>query len=257
MRTARWLSGLVRRRPLELLVAATSIAIAIAFVAALGAFVTQSRTALTVRAAASVPVDWQVQVTPQGGVAAVAKEVRRLPDVRAVEQVSFAHVSALRSTGANGARSTGAAYVVSVSPGYAATFPGEVRHLLGSRSGAMIFQQTAANLAVEPGGTVTVRTPSGNRSLTVDGVVDLPAADSFFQVVGLAPGAGASAPPDNVILVPPKVFAIRGRHHPRGSPTARRLRPRWPPGRSAGGRDSGAGARQPLPGGRHRRSAGR
>ena len=34
----------------------------------------------------------------------------------------------------------------------------------------------------------------------------MPAEDSFFQVVGLAPGAGASAPPDNVLLVPPAVF---------------------------------------------------
>ncbi|MGI8535340.1 MAG: FtsX-like permease family protein, partial [Mycobacteriales bacterium] len=206
MRTARWLSGLVRRRPLELLVAAVSIAITVAFVASLGAFVTQSHAALTVRAAASVPVDWQVQVTPQGNLAAVTRDVRRLPDVRAVEQVSFAHVRSLKSSGSQGARTTGAAYVVSLSPHYAATFPGELRHLLGARTGSLLFQQTAANLATEPGGRITVQTRSGSRALTVDGIVDLPAEDSFFQVVGLAPGAGVSAPPDNVVLVPPSVF---------------------------------------------------
>ncbi len=206
MRTTRWLTGLLRRRPLELIVAAVSIALTIAFVASLGAFVTQSHAALTVRAAASVPVDWQVQVTPQGDAAKVGKDVRSLPDIRAIEGVDFAHVRALGSTGPQGARSTGDAYVVSVSPAYAKTFPGELRHLLGATTGSMLFQQTAANLATEPGGQITVRTASGSRPLTVDGIVDMPAEDSFFQVVGLAPGAGVSAPPDNVVLVPPAVF---------------------------------------------------
>ena len=102
----------MRRRPAELVVAGVSIAVTVAFVASLGAFVTQSHAALTERAAAWVPVDWQVQVTPQGDVTGVLKELRRLPDLRAVEQVSFAHVRALSSRGANGTRVTGAAYAV-------------------------------------------------------------------------------------------------------------------------------------------------
>jgi putative ABC transport system permease protein len=206
MRTSRWLVGLVRRRPLELLVAALSIALTVAFVASLGAFVTQSHAALTVRAAASVPVDWQVQVTPQGDVATVGQQVRKVSGVRTVEDVAFAHVSALESTGREGARSTGSAYVVAISPAYSKTFPGELRHLLGSTSGTLLFQQTAANLAAEPGSHITVRTASGVKPLTVGGIVDLPAEDSLFQVVGLAPGSGTSAPPDNVVLVTPEVF---------------------------------------------------
>lgn len=206
-RTGLWLGGLLRRRIAELLVAGVSIAIAVAFVASLGAFVTSSHAALTVRAAASVPVDWQVQVTPQGSTQAVTKAVGKLPDVRAVEQVSFAKVPSLSAKGVDGVRRTGAAYVVSLSPTYARTFPGELRHLLGATSGPMIFQQTAANLATGPGGTVQVHTKSGTRPLAIAGVVDMPAEDSFFQVVGLAPGAGVSAPPDNVVLVPPDVFA--------------------------------------------------
>jgi putative ABC transport system permease protein len=207
MRTTRWLAGLSRRRPFELVVAAVSVALAIAFVASLGAFLTQSRAALTVRAAASVPVDWQVQVTPQGDLAAVAKAVAHLREVRAVEQVSFARVSSLSFAGPGGVRHTGSAYVVAISPSYAATFPGELRHLLGATSGSRLFQQTAANLAASPGDRITVRTATGHRPVTVDGVVDMPAEDSFFQVVGVAPGAGASAPPDNVLLVPPDIFA--------------------------------------------------
>lgn len=158
MRSARWLKGLLRRRPLELLVAAVSIALTVSFVASLGAFVTQSHSALTVRAAASVPVDWQVQVTPQGDPAAVLTAVRALPDVRAVAQVDYARVMSLRSSGPQGSRQTGEAYVVSVPPSYASTFPGELRHLLGATSGSLLFQQTAANLATEPGGTISVKT---------------------------------------------------------------------------------------------------
>jgi putative ABC transport system permease protein len=206
MRTARWLTGLVVRRPLGLLTAAVSIAVAVAFVASLGAFETQSRAALTTRAAASVPVDWQVQVTPQGRVASVARDVARLPDLRTVQQVSFADVKGLRSTGAGGIRQTGSAYVVALPAAYAKAFPGELRHLLGSSSGVQLLQQTAANLAVAPGDRITVRTATGPARLTVGGVVEMPAADSFFQVVGLPPGAGVSAPPDNVVLVPPALF---------------------------------------------------
>ncbi|MDQ1599814.1 MAG: putative transport system permease protein, partial [Actinomycetota bacterium] len=206
MRTTRWLTGLVRRRPLELLVAAISIAVAVAFVASLGAFVTQSRAALTTRAAASVPVDWQVQVTPQGRATSVAKAVARLPGLRTVQPVSFAHVAALESTGPSGTRQTGSAYVVAIPPSYDKAFPGELRHLLGARSGVLLLQQTAANLAAAPGDRFTVRTANGATPLTAAGVVEMPAADSFFQVVGLAPGAGVSAPPDNVVLVTPTVF---------------------------------------------------
>ena len=52
-----------------------------------------------------------------------------------------------------------------------------------------------------------MRSAGTRHTLTVDGVVDLPSADSFFQVVGLAPGAGATAPPDNIVLVPEADFA--------------------------------------------------
>jgi putative ABC transport system permease protein len=202
-----WLTGLARRRALELSVAALSIGLAIAFVASLGAFLDQSRAALTVRAAASVPVDWQVQVTAQGDPATVVKQVRGLQDVRAVEPVSFAHVDSFSSSTGGQVRQTGAAYVVAISPSYAATFPTELRHLLGSRSGNLLLQQTAANLAATPGDRITVHTAAGPHPVVVDGVVDMPAEDSFFQVVGLAPGSGVSAPPDNVLLVPPAVFA--------------------------------------------------
>jgi len=50
------------------------------------------------------------------------------------------------------------------------------------------------------------QTASGPVNLTVDGVVDLPRSDSFFQVMGAPAGVGATAPPDNVVLVPAATF---------------------------------------------------
>ncbi|MEP6696414.1 MAG: FtsX-like permease family protein [Pseudonocardiales bacterium] len=207
MRALGWLLGLARRRPLELLGEAVSIGVAVAFIAALGAFITDSMSGLSTRAAASVPVDWQVQVTPQGRPAEVAATLARVPGIRQVLPVDMAQVPALESTSASGTRTTGRAFVVSLPPGYAVTAPEELRYLLGARDGVLLQQQTAANLAAGPGSTVRVTLPSGgSKAVKVDGVVDLPQADSFFQVVGAPPGAGATAPPDNVLLVPPSRF---------------------------------------------------
>ncbi len=208
MRAFSWLAGLCRRRPIELLGASLSIALAVAFIASLGAFVTDSRAGLATRAAARVPVDWQVQVTPQGRPADVAASLAKTPDVRSVLPVSLAQVPALESTSASGTRTTGQAYVVALPPAYSQAAPAEIRYLLGSHAGILLQQQTAANLAAGPGSAVTVTLPAGGRrTVQVDGVADLPQADSFFQVIGAPPGAGATAPPDNVLLVPPEEFA--------------------------------------------------
>ncbi|MCW2665318.1 MAG: putative ABC-type transport system involved in lysophospholipase biosynthesis, permease component [Frankiales bacterium] len=207
MRTLRWTLGLLRRGPLVLLGIALSLAVTVGFVGALSAFVTHSRADLTVRAAAQVPVDWQVQLTAGADPDAVAAAVASLPDLRARARVDIATVPALSSTSVAGTRTTGAARVLSLPPGYAGQFPGEIRPLVGATTGVLLAQQTAANLAVAPGDSFTVARPDGTRSrLRVDGVVELPAADALFQVVGAPATAGATAPPDNVVLVPADRF---------------------------------------------------
>ncbi len=208
MTTGRWLLGLTRRRPGSLLGAAASIALAVAFITSLGSFVTASRASLTARAAAAVSVDWQVQLTPQGTPAAVRQALNAVPDLTAVLPVDYAAVPGLTSTSEQGSRTTGTAYLVSLPAGYAAAAPAQVRYLLGARSGVLLQQQTASNLAAGPGSTISVRTPTGSTpKLKVDGVLDLPQADSFFQVVGAPAGAGATAPPDNVLVVPAATFS--------------------------------------------------
>jgi putative ABC transport system permease protein len=203
----RWTVGLCRRRGWELLGAAGSVALAVAFLVSLGAFTASSRSSLTVRAANRVAVDWQVQVTAQGTPSAVAASLAHVPGLRASVPVRYARVPALSSVSDTGIRTTGAADVVALGDHYAAVVPREIRFLLGARHGVLLQQQTASNLGARPGSIVVVHTATGSAvPLRVDGVVDLPQADSFFQVVGAPPGAGASAPPDNVVIIPSTGF---------------------------------------------------
>jgi putative ABC transport system permease protein len=199
-----YLLSSLRRRKAETIAAALAIGLTVAYLAALGSFVAQSRSQLTVRAAARVPVDWQVQVTAGSDPGVAAKALETVPGLVGYRAVDYAHVAGFTSTSAQGTRTTGAGYVVSLPADYATFAPGELRRLLGPTSGVLLQQQTASNLAAGLGTSVHVL--GSGATVRVDGVVDLRAADSFFQVVGAPAGAGASAPPDNVLLVPPADF---------------------------------------------------
>ena len=203
--TFRYVLQALRRRPSETFAATVAVALTVAFLASLGSFVAQTGSRLTIRAAARVPVDWQVQITPGNDPAAALKVLQSVKGLVGVRAVDYARVPGLQSTSAAGTRNTGAAYVVSVPADYATFAPSEIRGLLGAPGGVALQQQTASSLAAAPGATVTVL--GSGRSVRVSGVVDLPNAESFFQVVGAPTGSGASAPPDNVLLVPPSLFS--------------------------------------------------
>ena len=203
--TLRYVLQSLRRRPWETFAAAVAVALTVAFLASLGSFVAQTGSRLSQRAAGRVPVDWQVQVTPGGDPAAVRTALNSVPGLLGVRAVDYAKVRGLRAATSAGTRTTGAAYVVSLPADYRSFAPSEIRPLVGASTGVVLQQQTASSLAASPGATVTVL--GSGRSVKVDGVVDLPNADSFFQVVGAPAGSGASAPPDNVLLVPPARFA--------------------------------------------------
>src|SRR5207244_951651 len=107
------------------------------------------------------------------------------PGVRAAQPVGFAPTTGLSATTGATAQRTGPGMVLGLPGGYAATFPGELRALAGSGQGVLLAQQTAANLHVRPGDTITVGRAggSGPAEVKVAGVVELPAADSLFQQV--------------------------------------------------------------------------
>src|SRR6185312_5772272 len=79
----------------------------------------------------------------------------------------------------------------------------EIRALAGAPVGVMLAQQTAANLHAAPGDTVSVnRWAMAPATVRIDGIVDLPQANSLSQTIGAPPGAQPQAPPDNVLLLP-------------------------------------------------------
>ena len=198
-----WLVGLVSRRRGRLAATAAGVAVAVALLASIGSFLSASKGTMTARAVAGVAVDWQVQAQPGADPAAVLQTVQAAPGVTTAVPVGFADTSGLQATSGNSTRTTGPGVVVGIPDNYAATFPGQLRQLAGADRGALLAQQTAANLHAVPGDTISVgRTGLPPGQVRVDGVVDLPQADSLFQHVGAPPGGQRQAPPDNVVLLP-------------------------------------------------------
>ena len=205
--TAAWLFALLRRRTAQVVGVGVGIALAVGLLASVGAFIGSAQSTMTARAASNLSVDWQVQLAAGADVPAVTSIVRRSTGVRTVLPVEYGTVRALSAvTGATTQR-TGAGVLLGLPAGYASTFPGQLRLLSGTANGVLVAQQTASNLHVAPGDRVAVDLGSGSpKSVVIDGVVDLPNANSLFQTVGAPVGAQPSAPPDNVLLVPAADF---------------------------------------------------
>lgn len=198
-----WLGGLVRRRAGRLGAAAVGVAVAVALLASLGAFLATSQASMTGRAVADVAVDWQVAVQPGADPAAVLETTRGATGVRTALPVGFAHTEGMSSNVGDTTQTTGPGVVLGLPPGYRSAFPGEIRTLTGGDQGVLLAQQTAANLHAAPGDVVQLQlTGRPPVALRVDGVVDLPQANSLFHTVGAPPGAQPAAPPDNVVLLP-------------------------------------------------------
>ncbi len=198
-----WITGLLRRRPLRLVGVAAGIALAVGLLASIGAFLSRSKATMTHRAVAGVAVDWQVEAQPGADPAAVLSTVTAFPGVVTALPVGFADASGFQATSAGSTQTTGPGVVLGLPDGYARAFPGELRNLTGATSGVLLAQQTAANLHAAPGSNVVIQRPGQDpATVQVDGIIDLPQADSLFQKVGAPAGAQLQAPPDNVLVVP-------------------------------------------------------
>ncbi|MFE7956229.1 FtsX-like permease family protein [Streptomyces sp. NPDC057413] len=203
-----WAGGLARHRIGRLLAAVAGIALAVALVAALGSFLTSSKATMTQRAVRSVAVDWQVEVQPGADPNAVRSLVQASGGTRAALPVGFARTTGFTATVGGSTQTTGPGVALGLPADYRSHFPDELRTLSGSGTGVLLAQQTASNLHAAPGDTIGVRLPgAGLRQVRVDGVVDLPQADSLFQKVGAPSQSQPTAPPDNVVLLPAARFA--------------------------------------------------
>jgi putative ABC transport system permease protein len=207
-----WLSGLVRRRYGRMLPAVLGVSLTIALLSILGIFINASAATMTRRALGDVPIDWQIELVGGANVDSVEQQLKKTVTVTAIDPVGYADVSGLTAkSGGNTlggtTQTTGAGKVLGVTPTYWKDFPGLLRPMLGAPEGILIAQQTAANLHVSVGDTITViRIGVPPLTTRIDGVVDLPQADALFQAIGVPPGAAPQAPPDNVLVVPIDVW---------------------------------------------------
>jgi len=203
MLTLIWLRGLLGRRGGRLAAAGLGVTFAVALLTALGSFLGASKATMTQRAIGQIAVDWQVEVQPGADPAAVQSTLRSDSRVTAALPVGFATATGLTASHGATTLTTGSGVVLGLPPGYQATFPGELRHLAGSADGVLIAQQTAANLHAAVGDIVSIgRAGLPPVQVRVNGVVDLPQADSLFQRIGVIASAQPKAPPDNVLLLP-------------------------------------------------------
>jgi putative ABC transport system permease protein len=202
-----WIVGAARRRTGRIAMTAVGVALTVAMLTSLVVFFAASMRTMTDRAINSVAVDWQVEVTKAGTPKQVERALAADPANQASLRVPSVLVPRLQATTGGTTQTTGAAQVLGIPSNYVATFPGEVRPLTGSVHGVLLAQQTAANLHATPGGQVRIARPGMPPiTVTVDGVVELPQADSLFQHVGAPAGSQPAAPPDNVVLLPAETF---------------------------------------------------
>jgi putative ABC transport system permease protein len=198
-----WLVGALRHRSGRLVGMALGIALAVALIAAIGGFLAASQATMTARTVANVAVDWQVQLRADVNQSAARDTVRSQPGVTAALPVGFASSTGFSATTGATTQTTGTGVVLGLVSNYHAVFPMQIRPLVGQAGGVLLAQQTAANLHVRPGDVVSVgRSGLQPVDVVVDGVVELPNADTLFQTVGAPAGAQPTAPPDNVMLIP-------------------------------------------------------
>ena len=200
---ALWLRGLLTRFPARLAGAALGVALTVALCGAILVQVGAGVSGMTRRTIAGVDVDWQVQLNAPSAEAQARAAIARATRVLAVEPVWYADVGGLQASSGGAVQTTGPGKVIGLAPRYVSRFPHEVRWNIGAHGGVLLFGQTAANLHATVGSLVTLqRIGLPPVRVRVDGIVALPNADTFFQAVGLPPGAAPQAPPDNVVLLP-------------------------------------------------------
>jgi putative ABC transport system permease protein len=197
-----WASGLVHRRGPRLAGTIVGIAVAVALLASLAGFFAVTKASMTRQAIADVAVDWQVQLAPGADPRAAIAELGQSPGYAQLARVGYADTPGFEVTADGTTQTTGSGKVLGLDPSYRAAFPAEIRDLVGQGT-VLLAQQTAANLHAAPGSVITVKRPGMDPAqITVEGVIDLPLADSLFQTIGAAPGSAPQAPPDNVLLLP-------------------------------------------------------
>ena len=219
-----WIKGTVTARWQYLALSAAGIVAATALIGVIGAFGISSASTMTDRALSAVPLDWQVALAAGADANDLTARLGQAAPIRAARLVGYADATAMSATIDGTTQTTGAGQILGLPTDYAVTFPGQMRSLIGKGDGVLLAQQTAANLHVTVGDSVTLA-PIGAAAfdVKVDGIVDILNADTIFQAIGPQKGPGATAPPDNVVILPMDVWNSHFKEAARMSGAAARL----------------------------------
>ena len=197
-----WAGSLIRRQGGRLAATMAGVAVAVALLATLAGFFAATEATMTRQAIADVAVDWQIQLAPGADPRAAIAELTSAPGAIRLAEVGYADTPGFEATTDATTQTTGPGKVLGIPADYRTLFPAEIRDLVGQGQ-VLLAQQTAANLHAAPGTTISVqRAGLPPIEVTVDAVIDLPLADTLFQVVGASAGAAPQAPPDNVLVLP-------------------------------------------------------
>ncbi|MCY9667477.1 FtsX-like permease family protein [Paenibacillus alginolyticus] len=205
--TLVWVKGLIRKRWGRLLGVAAGVAMTVAMLAALGAFISSAEWTMTGRAAADVPADWQIKLTSGTDVKAATETVQHTTDYKALSAVGYADTAGFAAHAGGTVQTTGPGKAIGLEESYRSKFPAEIRQLVGKEQGVLIAQQTSTNLHAGVGDNVTIqRIGLPPVEVTVEGIIDLPNADSFFQAIGVPATGMPQTPPDNVMIFPESLW---------------------------------------------------
>jgi putative ABC transport system permease protein len=174
------------RRPAHTIAALTGVALAVALIASISAFIDGSMGLMTTRALAPVSVDMQAvlnqPLSPSGpSLQTLRTQIAATPGVVASAAVAAVDLGAgALSTPATTLAATTALFAFD--PSYVGDF-GIVRITSGAftAGGALLSTEAADALAIRPGGQVAVRLPTGSAlTVTVTGIADLRGAGPLF-----------------------------------------------------------------------------
>ncbi len=198
-----WLKGFFAAHFGRLAAAVVGLALPVALLGSLGAFVVASSESMARRAVASLPADWQVLLVPGADAATVIDAIGNAARYETLQSAGYADTEGFSAISGGTTQTTGPGKVLGLETDYRQLFPGQIELNLGSWDGVLIAAQTAANLHIAPGDTVTIRLVGGSPvDVRIAGVVALPNADSMFQAIGVSRNIAPQAPPDNVLLMP-------------------------------------------------------
>lgn len=199
-----WVAGLVRRHPTRLVGAMIGVGLALALLACLGSFVDSSVKTMTGRTISGLPIDWQILLNSRADEKVVRAAVNETDSEAQMETIQYADVPGFVAKTGETVQTTGKAAVLGIDASYKKTFPTEIAPMTGADEGVLAAQQTAANLHVSIGDTVTIQRSGGlpPADVRIDGIISLPDAGSLFQKFGDPSGTGSQGPPDNILVLP-------------------------------------------------------